>query len=145
MSDTEKPPAFQFYPNDFILDNDLKTMSNEAVGMYIKLLCYDWMNDGIPADKRAIMRLADYNHTDLQGETRDSGDFDIIFEQIAGKFIPHPTKDGIATNPRLIRERKKQKKNKIKRKNAGELGAKARWDKDKVNKNLKKIAADKQM
>ena len=42
------PPAFQFYPKDFISDLNVAAMTNEEVGIYIKLLCHCWIEDGLP-------------------------------------------------------------------------------------------------
>lgn len=42
------PPAFQFYPADFLVG--VAGMTNEQVGVYIKLLCYQWAKGGIPND-----------------------------------------------------------------------------------------------
>lgn len=51
-----KPPAFQFYPADFDLDTRL--MSAEEVGVYTRLLCSAWINDGIPSDHTQLARIA---------------------------------------------------------------------------------------
>lgn len=145
MPNKRKAPWFQFYPNDFILDNDLKAMSNETVGMYIKLLCYDWMNDGIPNSEKAIMRLADFDNTDIHGNLREAKEYEALFAQLRVKFVDHPTKMAHLSNPRLIRERKKQKKFTKEKSISGKKGAEARWGKDKVQSKLKKIAGSKQM
>ena len=42
-----KAPAFQFYPKDFLTDDKVLAMSDDILGKYIKLLCIDWLNDGL--------------------------------------------------------------------------------------------------
>lgn len=85
-------------------------MPNEALGIYLKLLCLDWINDGLPNEKNTIMRLGNFDWTDFQGQQRDADDFDLVFSHVMRKFIDHPKKQGFITNPRLLREREKQKK-----------------------------------
>lgn len=42
-----KPPAFQFYPKDWLTDEKVIMMSKEERGDYIDLLCLDWLNEGL--------------------------------------------------------------------------------------------------
>jgi uncharacterized protein YdaU (DUF1376 family) len=51
-----KPPAFQFYAADFILDT--AGMSTEQVGAYIRLLCFAWVNTGIPEEAAQQAQIA---------------------------------------------------------------------------------------
>ena len=51
-----RPPAFQFYADDFI--GGTVDLSAEDVGAYIRLLCYQWGRGAIPASKAAIDRVA---------------------------------------------------------------------------------------
>lgn len=51
-----KPPAFQFYAADFLVDT--AAMSPEQLGVYIRLLCNSWVNRGIPSEPRQIARIA---------------------------------------------------------------------------------------
>lgn len=43
-------PAFQFYPSDFLNSPKVRRMSKTERGVYITLLCLDWMDDGLPTD-----------------------------------------------------------------------------------------------
>ena len=43
-----KPPAFQFYPDDFL--SGTITMTDAEVGLYIRLLCQQWSAGGLPND-----------------------------------------------------------------------------------------------
>ena len=51
-----KSPAFQFYPQDFLVGTAM--LSAEETGAYIRLLCYQWTNDGLPNDKAILARIA---------------------------------------------------------------------------------------
>jgi uncharacterized protein YdaU (DUF1376 family) len=50
------PPAFQFYPDDFI--GGTVDMTPEEVGAYIRLLCYQWGHGKAPLSKEAVDRVA---------------------------------------------------------------------------------------
>lgn len=47
-----KPPAFQFYPKDYIVST--RTMPVEARGVYTDLLAYAWVEEGLPADLKGL-------------------------------------------------------------------------------------------
>ena len=123
----EKSPAFQFYPKDVLSDNEAMAMPNEAFGMYIKLLCLDWINDGIPKDTKVIMRLAGFDWSDFQGNPRSANEYEVCLSHIKSRFAPHPEKPGFVTNPRLFRERVKQKAFHEERSSSGKEGARVKW------------------
>lgn len=49
-------PAFQFYPKEFMLAT--QSWSVEEVGIYIKLLCFQWDNGSLPNDLKRLSRIA---------------------------------------------------------------------------------------
>ena len=51
-----KRPAFQFYPSDFLVGTAILTP--EETGIYIRLLCYQWTNGGLPNHVSILARLA---------------------------------------------------------------------------------------
>lgn len=51
-----KAPAYPMYAQDF--DMDTKDWTALEVGIYIRLLNYEWVNGGIPADTKRICRIA---------------------------------------------------------------------------------------
>jgi uncharacterized protein YdaU (DUF1376 family) len=51
-----KSPAFQFYPQDFLVGSAM--LSAEETGAYIRLLCYSWTHEGLPDDDAQLQRLA---------------------------------------------------------------------------------------
>jgi uncharacterized protein YdaU (DUF1376 family) len=86
-----KSPAFQFYPADFLVG--IMGMSDEEVGVYVKMLCIQWERGSLPNDVTAIKTL------------------------VHAKRIPSPMvlekfglgADGQLRNARLETEREKQK------------------------------------
>jgi hypothetical protein len=85
----KNPPAFQFYPQDFISDLNVLSMTDDEVGKYTKLLCSCWIEDGLKIGSPMV---------------------ELWFNQhpiLARCFIK---KGGKYRNPRLDRERDKQKK-----------------------------------
>jgi uncharacterized protein YdaU (DUF1376 family) len=97
-----KPPAFQFYPDDFI--GGTCDLSAEEVGVYIRLLCYQWSRGAIPEDAAKLARIAGINVTSDTLQKFPNGQ-----------------------NARLEFERKKQSEYREEKAKAGKAGAKKRW------------------
>ena len=55
-----KPPAFQFYADDFI--GGTTTMTTTEVGAYILLLCHQWSAGEIPNDERRLFAITRSNN-----------------------------------------------------------------------------------
>jgi uncharacterized phage protein (TIGR02220 family) len=91
----EKSPAFQFYPKDLLSDPIAMGFNGDQFKAYMILLCYDWLDNGVPDDDGVLCRL---------GLLLDRK----LLTPIRKKFIQHPDKKGVITNPRLIKERIKQ-------------------------------------
>ncbi len=51
-----KPPAYQLYAQDF--DMDTASWANDEVGVYVRLLNYEWSNGHLPADIEGLSRIA---------------------------------------------------------------------------------------
>jgi len=102
-------PAFQFYPKDFIGSERVAEMTYAELGIYIRLLCLCWTNEGIKQDAR-LDRII--------GPEWDAASEVVMpcFEVIDGKLW----------NPRLYRELKKQKAHAKGKSKAGKASAKAR-------------------
>lgn len=115
-----KSPAFQFYPTDFLADENVVLMTNQEVGCYVKLLCYCWREGSIPADVTKLSKLC--------GE--DGSAMADLWLAIKPCFVPHTTDASRFVHPRLEEERKKQQEHRKERAESGAKGAKARWDKD---------------
>lgn len=90
----EQPPAFQFYPKDWLTDPEVVTMSMSERGVYITLLCYAWLNDGLPNDNNYLGTLI--------GRPKN---WRKQLENVKRKFILH---DRRLHHRRLLKEREKQ-------------------------------------
>jgi uncharacterized protein YdaU (DUF1376 family) len=112
-------PSFQFYPADFLADENVVMMSNQEIGCYIKLMCYCWREGSIPSDLGRIARLC--------GE--DGSAMADLWLAIGSCFeiaIDDPNR---LVHPRLVKERSKQIEHKKERADSGRKGAESRWNK----------------
>lgn len=110
-----KSPAFQFYPADWLSDLNIQLMTPLQRGVYITLLCHDWLNDGIPAS----------SIEQISGLGKDwNADSNSILRE---RFMAHPCHSHKLTNGRLLVERLKQAKFSSERSESGKRGALSRW------------------
>lgn len=109
-----KPPAFQFYPADFLADENVVLMSNREVGCYIKLMCYCWRQGSIPKDVTAIARLCGEDEISMVN----------LWPQISKCFTPNGERH---IHKRLEKERQKQISHRRERSESGKRGAAKRW------------------
>ena len=84
----KKPPAFQFYPDDFL--GGVADMTQSEVGAYILLLCQQWNRGSIPVEPDRQQLLA-------KGS---------VPEHVLAKF--EKCQDGSLRNHRMEEERQKQ-------------------------------------
>ena len=96
------PPAFQFYPDDFI--GGTVDLSTEDVGAYIRLLCYQWGRGSIPDAPLSLQRIAGCQ----------------VSKDVLSKFPG-------GKNRRLELVRSEQIEYRKTRAKVGKLGADARW------------------
>jgi len=111
----EPSPAYQMYAKEWLSCSDVMLMEAHQEGAYIRLINYDWVNDGILNNPRVLSQLGRIPESDL----------DIV----VNKFIDHPKKPGYLSHPRVQKERKKQANFKKEKSKAGKAGAKKRWQK----------------
>jgi uncharacterized protein YdaU (DUF1376 family) len=97
-----KPPAFQFYPDDFIGGTVMLTA--EETGAYMRLLCFQWGNGRIPERKDLVDRIAGCE----------------VSKDVMEKFPK-------GKNARMEEERVKQAKFRKERAQSGAKGAEKRW------------------
>lgn len=119
------PPAFLFYPSDFISDENVGLMTNQEIGCYIKLLCYCWREGSIPDDISKIARLC--------GEKKDV--MAQLWLAISPCFNAQENEQGRLVNSRLIKERNKQVERRKERSESGRKGAVTRWYRDNGSAN----------
>lgn len=110
-----KSPAFQFYPGDYLADPKVAAMTTEAEGAYMRLLCYAWIDGGIPSDHAMLAPMCK-----LTPER-----FEAVWPMLARCWTP--SEDGTRlTNPRQERERAFQAVSRERRKAAGKLAVEQR-------------------
>ncbi len=110
------PPSFQFYPADWLKSDKITLMTPAEEGAYIRLLAYDWTNEGLPDDDE---KLAILSRLGTKGWKASSSTLRCCFTLCDGKL----------RNSRLLLERKKQKEWSNKCRRAGKLSGKARREK----------------
>ena len=101
-----KPPAFQFYADDFLAGT--MDLTQSEVGSFIRLLCHQWSRGSIPADDKRCELIAGGPITDA----------------VLAKF---PVGEGGRQNMRLERERQKQSEYREAQSARGRAGAASRW------------------
>jgi len=117
-------PAFQFYPADFLFDENVVLMSLAGRGAYITLLCYCWREGSIPADMTRLGRMCG---TDSSAMAQLWSELEACFEKAGDRYI----------HPRLEKERIKQQEYKAERSESGKKGALSRWSRvDEENKEV---------
>jgi uncharacterized protein YdaU (DUF1376 family) len=118
-------PAFQFYPTEFLGDQNVALMSNEEIGCYIKLLCHCWTEGSIPSEMNKISKLCGVDKS--------------VMAQLWLAIEPCFTFDDKTNrlfHKRLLREREKQIAHRMERSQSGKKGAVLRWQNEKSrNKN----------
>lgn len=103
-----RPPSFDFYPEDFLAGT--MHLHPACIGIYIRLLCFQWSHGAIPSDKRQLMQIT--------GAMAD--ELDLYLSQVLNKF--ELCDDGLYRNARLERERDKKQKLSEARAEAGRRG-----------------------
>jgi uncharacterized protein YdaU (DUF1376 family) len=120
---SEKSPAFQFYPKDFLSDEKQIRMSLAAVGIYMRLLCHCWNEGSLPSDAPALARLSGATTRQLRA----------LWPSISPCF--QTTEDGRLVNRRLELERAKQ----ITFRSTQQQRSAARWRSDQKAKAPKSL------
>jgi uncharacterized protein YdaU (DUF1376 family) len=114
----KSPPAFQFYPSDFLGDPSVMAMSLDERGAYITLLCVAWMEGGIPSEPSALRRL-------LRVSPKQ---FDRIWEAV--KPCWRRGRKGRLVSPRMEQVRSEHRDFSRKAKAAADL----RWERERQRK-----------
>jgi uncharacterized protein YdaU (DUF1376 family) len=112
-----KPPSFDFFPDDFIAGT--YHLTPEAVGIYVRLLCYQWNNGSIPSDENELARVAGVDADAMRTHMRT----------VMLKFMQDEC--GGLKNARLERERE----HKLSVIEKSKAAADSRWAKEKARKD----------
>lgn len=115
----KNPPAFQFYPGDFLADENVMLMGLAARGAYITLICFCWREGSIPADPGRMARLCGV----------DGSAMNEVWPEIKPCFKASETDPSRLIHPRLEKERAKQLAFSSERQASGRRGAEKRWGK----------------
>lgn len=111
---SSKPPAFQFYPQDYLASTRVAEMTLEEEGVYIRLLCYCWSAGSIPKDPERCAKLAG------KGCSVETATV------VQRSFNEHPTDSQRLVHDRLDIERENQRKRREQAAEAGKESAKRR-------------------
>jgi uncharacterized protein YdaU (DUF1376 family) len=117
----ERVPAFQFYPKDFLTDSNVVRMSNTEVGIYMRLLCYCWLDGDLPLETEALASMA---RMPLKQFTK-------LWENSIVKTCFHLGEDGRLHQKRLDEERTKQDEFRRRQSDNGRLGGRPAKPTDK--------------
>ena len=112
----QKPPAFQWYPKDYMSDANVLRMTFEERGIYNWLMCSAWLEGGIPDSVPELARLCGLSKRKMER----------VWPRIGPCFEPSSTHAGWLVHSRLESERQKQIENRDKRSRAGKAGADAK-------------------
>lgn len=125
-----KTPAFQFYPADWLSDENVQLMTMEQEGIYIRLLAICWIQGSIPNNIEALSKLT-------KGSPKD----DLTLVQ---RLFTNSKKDASRlVHKRLEEERTKQNKWKQKCADAGKYSGKSRRAKSLKNELTLKNSSTK--
>jgi len=105
----EQSPAFQFYPKDFLTDSNVMAMTLQEVGAYTRLLCLCWLEGSLPTQMDSLSRLCRVSTVCF---SRIWPALAPCFEEVAGRLV----------QPRIERERNKQKAYRAMKAAAGKQG-----------------------
>ena len=123
----EKAPAFQLYAADFYMDTASWTI--EEVGIYTRLLFFQWVNGCIPMDEIRLSRIAGCSLKTFRKS----------WDGIHLKFSPRDHENLI--NLRLEESRIKQDEYHNARKLGGKITAKKRWGEKKTDSSANSSAS----
>lgn len=108
-------PAFDFYPERWLAG--VAVLSDAEQLSFLRLLCHQWLKQGLPADVAKLQRLAGKGVTD-----------DLLFKFPLGE-------DGLRRNERLETIRDDQRARIAKKSEQRKAAAHARWDKPQCGGN----------
>lgn len=93
-------PWFKFYPRDFLVDEKVQMMSNAQVGIYIKLLCLQWLEGSVPTQCERIATVMPFD-SDAYARTAQPYNLEELNTVLKLCFVPHPTRPDRLCNRKL--------------------------------------------
>lgn len=120
-----KSPAFQFYASDFLTDT--QSWDIKEVGIYIRLLANQWVNQSLPKDLKRLSRIAGCDLEDMEK----------AWVILGFKFIEDL--EGNIFNKKLQETREEQMLFRIKQSKNGSKGGRPKKEKPNETQNKPKI------
>lgn len=108
-----KKPPLQLFTDDFYMDT--AAWSTEEVGVYTRLLLYQWINNSLPEDKTRLARIAGCS----------SKKFQKVWSSIKFKFIQ--IDDGKIQNLKMEEHRVEGKLFRMAKSTSGKISAEKKW------------------
>jgi len=134
---SSKPPAFQFYPSDWLGSQRVSLMSLEEEGAYIRLLSYCWQHGSIPADPEQIARLIGKGATTALAMRVATMFQPPLQDPLEGALPDGYKQAAVLVHDRLLHERQKQIHH---REKSREGGLKSAAKREKARKEAKREA-----
>ena len=113
-------PAFMLFAQDFLASERVRTMSPAEVGIFILLLCNEWIEGSIPDAPRLLARLV----------SLPEEEFLALWEGVCGAFVQADGQPERLVNLRLEKERSLQEEHRRKKSEAGKKGNAIRWSQE---------------
>lgn len=122
-------PFFQFDPNAWIVDREVRSCELEEVGIYITLLSNMWVDKDCSLDPQIdkVSQLFSQKNTKKFAKSLQK-----VLEKF---FLEHPYLPEMVTQKRLMFERVEAVTKRKKRANAGRRGMRSRWGGEKTADN----------
>lgn len=118
----DKRPAFQWYPKDYLTDENVVVMSLAEEGAYRRLIDYCWLHGTLPNDMARLAMLCKCDERYMKD----------MWSAIEPCFQEQNGNANRLVHPRLEKERAKQDEYKKQKSEAGKKGARKRWGIDDV-------------
>jgi hypothetical protein len=134
---SSKPPAFQFYPSDWLGSQRVSLMTLEEEGAYIRLLSYCWQHGSIPADPEQIARLIGKGATTSLAMKVATMFQPPLQDPLEGTLPDGYKQAAVLVHDRLLHERLKQIHH---REKSREGGLKSAAKREKAKKDAKREA-----
>lgn len=112
----EKAPAFQWYPKDCDTDENVRMMTDEELGFYMRCLNHQWINGSIPKDCDSLAKVLGKSRRVVRR----------LAQRVGCCFTESET-PGRLVNERLERQRNQQLEYSENQSKAGRIGAEKRW------------------
>jgi uncharacterized protein YdaU (DUF1376 family) len=109
-----KAPAFQLYSNDFLVDT--LDWSIEEMGIYTRLLFYQWTNGSLPDDEKRLARIAGCGTNKFIANSK----------KVLSKFVK--SSEGFLQNERMELTRQQQSQFIESQREKGKKRAAKRWE-----------------